>query len=43
MNALCPGCRAAEGEIEDRTHDPETGLRIEFRCPDCDHEWSVTL
>ncbi|MFC7141451.1 hypothetical protein ACFQMA_16630 [Halosimplex aquaticum] len=43
MNALCPNCRSAEGEVTDRNSEPEAGLRVEFCCPECDHDWDVTL
>ncbi|WP_268895820.1 hypothetical protein [Halosimplex salinum] len=43
MNALCPNCRDAHGDVTDRNHDTEAGLEVGFCCPDCDHEWNVTL
>jgi transcriptional regulator NrdR family protein len=43
VNALCPNCGEADGEVTERTGDAESGVRMDFSCPECDHDWSVTL
>jgi len=42
MKALCPDCSVREGEVVDRT-TTESGTRLTFSCPECDHEWTVPL
>lgn len=43
VNALCPNCRDAEGEVVDRTHDSGSGVEVALVCPSCDHDWTVTF
>ena len=43
VNALCPNCGEADGEVTERTGNTESGVRMDFSCPECDHDWSVTL
>ncbi|ELZ27483.1 hypothetical protein C475_06175 [Halosimplex carlsbadense 2-9-1] len=43
MKALCPNCGKTESEHTDRRRGTESALTIEFSCPECDHDWTVSL
>lgn len=43
MNALCPDCKDADGEILSRKLGDPSGLTVTFECPACDHRWSVSF
>ncbi|WP_436907909.1 hypothetical protein [Halosimplex marinum] len=42
MKALCPDCGDREGDVVERA-TAESGTRVTFCCPGCDHEWDVPL
>ncbi|AGB36379.1 hypothetical protein [Natronococcus occultus] len=42
MNAWCPACGDCLGELIEKNRDAD-GVTAAFECPDCSHEWKVSL